>query len=466
MFDHKGELHLSQRIGIRVRGGFSRAVEEQKSIELMAREEYGDRNNFRFAFFDNEFTHDGQLIDRYRRVRLRNGGSDRLSGFIRDELSQTLFRQAGHTTTQTHRPAAVFLNGEYYGPAWLKSPRTPNHLARVFGGDSDRFETIEGGDRRHDSWWHGEPHAVRDFQQIHRLAIAGFTGADGQQRFEDFSRRVDVDALIRYYAMQIYINNLDWPNHNFELWRYFPTEEEKNDETLHPYLRDGRWRVFTHDLEAGWAIWDNDDRTAFDDTLYHILTGTGERWNSSQSSAFLHAFVDREDTRAQLANTFVDLIEGAFAPQNVIRTLNSLADQIRNEHSYAMQMDAIHPGEPWWPSIESTTEVHSAIRRFANDRPGVILQSINRNLSFNANNRYLVTLTTEAGGGAVMNSRPVGEGQTVRGNYFTGTRIKITAQPNAGYAVDYWLVNGERHEGDYITVTRRSEVTVHFQPTT
>jgi hypothetical protein len=466
MFDHTGVLHISQHAGMRVRGGFSRAVEEQKSLELFAREEYGDLNQFRFAFFEDEYSQlTGNLIDRYRRVRLRNGGSDRTPAFIRDELSQSLFRQAGHSTTQTHRPAAVFLNGVYYGVAWLKSPRTENHLSRLFGGNSNQFEIIAGGDRLDNSWWVGNARATNDFQSIHQTARLGFTGASGDTRFERFTLRVDVLDLIRYYAMQIYINNLDWPNHNIELWRYFPTLTERNDPNTHPYLRDGRWRVFAHDIESAWAIWDNDNRRAYEDTLYHILTGTGDRWNSGGSSAFLHAFVNFEYTKAILANAFVDLIEGAFAPENVIRTLNDLVTRFEHEHNYALNIDAINPGEEWWPSIHSVADSRDAIRRFAYDRPNVMLQSIHTNLGFHWNERFAVTLTTHANGGAIMNTRIVGENETVTVNYFDGTQIKITAQPNDGYEINYWLVNGVRIDGEeYVTVHRNSAVEVYFSP--
>jgi len=464
MFDNTGTLHISQRAGMRVRGGFSRAAEPQKSLELFAREEYGDRNNFRFAFFDDEFTHDGQLIDRYRRVRLRNGGSDRNAGFIRDELSQTLFRQAGHTTTQSHAPAAVFLNGEYHGVAWLKTPRTENHLARIFGGDSSNFEIVDGGDNRLiASRWHGEPRAVEDMREVSALAMQGFVGTGGDARLEEFAQRVDLDALIRYYAMQIYINNIDWPNHNIEMWRYFPTDEEKNDPNLHPYLRDGRWRVFAHDLEAAWSIWDDDNQMARDDTLYDILTGTNDRrWNSRQSSAFLYAIVGHSDTRAKLANTFIDLIDGAFAPDNVERTLDELISMFENEHNYAVRTLTINPANRFWPSVQSYRNSHDAIRRFAQIRPQTIHDSIRTNLGFNMNRKFAVDFTTSAGGRAIMNSRPIGEVQTVTGNYFAGTTINITAIPNAGYVVDYWMVDDVRESGNVITVGSDATVRLYF----
>jgi hypothetical protein len=363
-----------------------------------------------------------------------------------------------------HTPAAVFLNGDYYGPAWLKTPRTENHLARIYGGDSNNFQFVEGGDNRLvRSWWNGERHARNDLHEISDLAMKGFTGAGGDARFEEFSSRIDVDGLIRYYAMQIYLNNYDWPNHNIEMWRYFPTENERNDPNLHPYLRDGRWRVFAHDIEAAWSIWDNDDRTVRDDTLRDILTGSNNnRWNSSHSSAFLYALVERDDTRAQLANTFVDLIEGAFSTENIIRTLDGLISMIQNEINHALRMNIIDPDNEWWPTIESFENSHTAIRRFARDRPEHILRSVHANLGFDRNNRFTVALTTTEGGGAVMNSRPVTDAQTVIGNYYAGTEIRITAQPFPGYTVDYWTVNDVRRNGDVITVNENADVRLYF----
>jgi hypothetical protein len=248
-----------------------------------------------------------------------------------------------------------------------------------------------------------------------------------------------------------------------ELWRYFPTDEEKNDPNLHPSLRDGRWRVYSHDIEAAWAIWDNYDNRAREDTLRDILDGTGDRWNSSGSSAFLHAFVSREDTRAQLANTFVDLTEGAFAPANVIRTLDALEAVFENELNYSLRArTTIGLDNVWWPTIESMGHSRDAIRRFAEDRPLHILRSAQDNLGVNVNDRFAATLTVGEGGKATMNSRPVAEGRQATGNYFAGTEITITAQPNPGYRVGHWLIDGVRHEATSVTINTSSEISLYF----
>jgi hypothetical protein len=360
---------------MRVKGGFSRA-HSQKSLELYAREELGEKH-FLYPFFEGEVDYKGEVIDKYKRIRLRNGGSDREAGFIRDELSQALFRQAGHADAQSHVPAAVFLNGEYYGVAWLKSPRTVNHLSRKYGGKSSGFEIVGGGDNRFiDSWWVGEERAVEDLFDVFELASGGLTD---DERFAEFCDRVDLDGLIRYYAMQIYINNQDWPNHNIEMFRYFPTDEEKNDPALHEVLRDGKWRFWSHDIEAAWSIWDDGGNMARADTLRDILDGT-HGYNGRHSSTFLYYLLEREDMRERFADTFEELIEGAFSPENVAAVLESLTESIQKEHEYALRMNLFVPDNLWWPSVESVEGSRFGITRFARKRPEVIRESVAGNL--------------------------------------------------------------------------------------
>ncbi|MCL1866065.1 MAG: CotH kinase family protein, partial [Oscillospiraceae bacterium] len=143
VFDNTGNLHISQNAGIRVKGGWTRGY-VQKTLELYARKEYDDTNAFEFSFFDDqEHSKDGQIINSYRRFRLRNGGTDRADANIRDELSHTLYKQAGFEYSQTHVPAAVFINGKYYGFSWVKSPRTENHWATKYGGKAGNYTMID-----------------------------------------------------------------------------------------------------------------------------------------------------------------------------------------------------------------------------------------------------------------------------------------------------------------------------------
>jgi hypothetical protein len=494
MFDSTGNRLINQRAGMRVKGGYSR-THSQRSIELYARDDYGDSNRFDFPFFGDDHNANGELINRYRRVRLRNGGSDREFGFIRDELGATLLRQAGQPNTQQHVPAAVFVNGEYYGVSWLKTPRTENHLSRIYGGRTDGFEIVDGGesarDRTGGGMWggtvspiqfSGEPRGADDLNALVTFAREGITD---RARFEEFTRRVDLDNFIRYYAMQIYIDNVDWPNHNIEMWRYFPTDEERSNPNLHPYLRDGRWRVLPHDLEASWGLWDvglynGTIENSFNKNTLNELMRTSnvprERVNGQFGSAFLNAILSREDTRAKFANTMVDLIEGAFAPANVERVLDDLITKITPELTYASRIEGLLRrtlSSGWGTQPRQLTFADyqanwGEIRQYARGRPNAVYSFLNSELSFSQTNRMTVALTVSAGGSVMMNSRPVetvgAESRTVTGNYYAGTTIELTVTPYPGFIVG--AVEGAARVGtsNVYTTNRAGAVRVSFAP--
>jgi hypothetical protein len=315
----------------------------------------------------------------------------------------------------------VFINGEYYGVRWLKSPRTENHLARRYGGSSEDYAIVEGGDQRlRPEWWFGEQYAVDDLREVFALARGGLTD---DARFAEFCARIDLDSLVRYYSMQLYLNNQDWPNHNIEMYRYFGDD---------PSICS-KWRFFSHDLEAGWAVWDSRDSMVREDTLRNVLTGGRiSQYNATQSSTFLYYLLQREDMQAKFANTFVDLMEDVFSPENIIETLDTLIARIRNEHEYSLRTN-FHPDTPWWPTIESNNDSREAIRRYARLRPQNIYASVRQNLGFLQDERFTVNLTVGEGGAALMHSRTVGENQSATGNYFAGTEVIITAMPFPGY---------------------------------
>jgi hypothetical protein len=157
MFDHNGMRHIAQGAGFRVKGGWSRGTDlyEQRTFEFYARNSYNDfygggrKSSFEFPLFEQQNVIDqrtrsqGNILQEYRRFRVRNWGSDRLRAGVRDELGATLSTQAGiPTPPQNYRPAVVFLNGAFYGAVFMKSPRTENHWEEMYGGNENRFHQI------------------------------------------------------------------------------------------------------------------------------------------------------------------------------------------------------------------------------------------------------------------------------------------------------------------------------------
>jgi hypothetical protein len=383
-----GNVQLSQRAGMRVRGGWSRAS-TQKSLELFARRQYSPgTNTFDLAFFGEQtLNFEGDIIDGFRRVRLRNGGNDREFGNVRDELSHTLFAQAGFPDTQQQTPVAVFLNGEYYGFSWLKTPRTEDHWQRRYGGLLAGFEHIgdgEGGENRYlPEHWQGNLRAVSDWAEIMEL-VRGEGGLTDDSRFNEFTSRVCIDNLVLYYALQLYINNEDWPWGNMEMWRYFPEVDEDLSE-LHPFLQDGKWRFIAQDLEFAWNIYGR--QHARQNTIENVRTGNSSHMGGQ--SDILYELLKRGDMRQKFADTFTELMEGAFHPDNVNQVLLSLLTQSIREVHAALTAGLYEPWNPNWPTQGSMRGSQNMIRDFARERPAHMVRAIYESLGIEVTISYL-----------------------------------------------------------------------------
>ena len=143
--DHGNSRIVSQRVGIRVKGGWSRGtfMNEQKTFEIYAREAYDSRDNVLAPIFGEAHDNNGNLMHRYRRFRLRNGGTDREQMYMRDELAYKLAEISGYPDTYDYTPAVVFMNGSYYGLVWSRTPRTEDHFRRSYPDTNvDRFKIL------------------------------------------------------------------------------------------------------------------------------------------------------------------------------------------------------------------------------------------------------------------------------------------------------------------------------------
>jgi hypothetical protein len=438
----------------------------------------------------------------------------------------------------------VFLNGGYYGMAFVKSPRTEDHWRRQYGGREAGFEhigsnengtatcgrqscgrAIANGTGREDSsnnrtlptlctdaapcgrgdcsdYWSGfntgctvgNCRGVGDlsantatpgsWDEVKRLALGAASGritteqrqaANGltnDANWARFRELVDVDNLMHYYALQIYGANVDWPSNNMEMWRYFPNTDEAAAVaagTMHPHL-DGKWRFIGQDFEYGYGLWQGGDplpsaTNENDNTLWALMNRPGatrpsqlnsrSHFNATTAASFLiPALMQRQDARAMLANALSDVIEGSHAWANAEPEYVRIRNMIQEEHSFNLGgtriselarngTDNVGPGWPTAEAIFTNPEAgfgHAALRSFLQNRGNTtrgVPSHIESELGLRWSARTEVSLTAGANGDAVLNTRPVSAGNTLRGSYWfnSGSTVTITAKPYPGYVV-------------------------------
>ena len=425
-----GEQLISQAAGARVVGGVSRAV-EQKSWRLIARNMYSDGNGkFKYAFFGGATDAYGNLLTRYDRITLRNNANDREFASIRDELSMTLSYQAGFPDTQNVRPAAVFLNSEYYGFAWLHEAYSNDYLANNYGGIKDNFRIVGSKEQKVEG---DDEQCVEDWNHLLEVAERGLTNLNN---FNEFKELVDVDNLLMYYAIQIYIDNKDWPGNNFKAWRYYPSENEVVESE---YL-DGRWRFLLFDAEYAWGLYGNGYR---DNTLANVLSGN----HMQGDSVLLKAVLERSDMREKFANIICDLIGGSFSSENANNVIDELIEICDTECMYALNNGYTST----WAREETFAESRQQIRDFADKRPTIMLNALSERFDYEKE-YFTVSFNNPTGAEGFLNTQSLRTSGILTADYFTSCKVPVSMNALDGYEFDYCDINGVRYDTEKVNL--------------
>lgn len=241
---------LTQTCGIRVQGNYSRS-DLQKGLRLYAREEYGEKN-FKYPFFGEDYVNvDGEVMDKFKTLVLRNGGNCAFTSKFNDAYWQSLIETLD-CGTQKSRPCVVYLNGEYWGLYILQEDYTDNHMENRYGvdnkdvviykGDAEALELgykLDVGDipeGETESYYFEELFAFFDTHK----------NLKSQKDYEEFCKLVDPQSVMDYFAVQAWIDNKwDWPGKNWSMWKTV-SSDGKDDS-----YGDGRWRFLFYDIEFG-----------------------------------------------------------------------------------------------------------------------------------------------------------------------------------------------------------------------
>ena len=422
VYDSDGNQLIDQAAGARVVGGYSRA-NPQKSWRLIARNEYSEGNGkFKYAFFFGATDAYGQLLTRFDRITLRDGANDREFAGIRDEVALQLAKNAGFPDIQETVPAAVFLNGEYYGFSWVHEAYCNDYLENSYGGSKANFRIVDGKENEVKG---DDEQSVNDYNYMYKLATGGLTD---DTRFEEFCSLVDIDNFMLYYAIQIYINNEDWPGNNFKAWRYYPSEGE---EITSQYL-DGKWRFMLFDVEYGMGLYGNGYK---EPTLSYVLNGR----HMQGASRLLKAVLERDDMKAKFANTVCDLMYGEFSYDNALKVIEDKIRKSEKECMYALSNGYTSEWANEWTFADSRQQ----IRDFFLKRPDIMLRDLKNVLELD-DEMFQITLVGSEGGTAYLNSTAVKHGSIVDKSYFSAYSVPIRAEAYPGYSFSHWEVNGGR----------------------
>lgn len=214
------EFHIDA--GLRIRGAFSRSVDNPKhSLRLFFRSVYGE-SKLRFPLFDSE----GASV--FDKVDLRTSqnyswafqNSDR-DTFVRETFSRDAQREMGMPYTRS-RYYHLYINGQYWGLYQTQERGEADFAATYMGGDSDDWDCIKTSSPGYTTT--ASDGTFDAFNAFHEIAVnQGFSGAYANNYMRvkglnpDGSRNpaypvyLDEDNLICYMLCSYYTGDPDAP---------------------------------------------------------------------------------------------------------------------------------------------------------------------------------------------------------------------------------------------------------------
>lgn len=436
ILESNGKSITSQNAGIRTYGGWSRA-NNQKSIKIYFRKEYDkNKNKLKYKLFPDKTAAngDGSVPNKFNRLVLRDCGNDLGFGFIRDELTQTLAAQAGYKDYEAVRPAALFINGEYNGFYWMHEVYCDEYFEENYGKHTGKFEILEGGEtyKEVDEDDKNES-VVKDYEKMYAYSKRDLTN---DKNYSELCKLVDIDNYLSYYALQIYIDNEDWPGNNYKTYRYYAKTGEKYGKA--PF--DGKWRYLLHDLDYSFGIYSN-GKANVDNIKKYLGDGT----EVMDISPLFGKLMKRKDCKEIFIKKTLDLMNGAFSESNVSKVIYKMNTSRINELSNMYGTNLISP----WVKQNQLDGQLGAIRSFASQRIPFILDKYQQ--YFKLGEIYKVIAQPAKGCKLKINSYVTDE--HFEGSYYSDYNTELTAIIPKGKKFDYWLCNGKKIHDKKLLIT-------------
>ena len=383
--------------GVKIFGGWSRGQNDQRSLSLFARGQYGDAE-FRHSFFDE------LNYNEFQALVLRNSGQDWLKSSIKDIMLTSLMRNSG-LDFQEHNSVATYINGVYWGMYNMREKINEHMLASKHNIDADDITLLTNNAEELE----GSNAEYRDL-----MSYIGTTDLSVNANFDYVNQQIDVEEYTLYQAANIFFNNTDWPGNNIKFWK-------------HPA---GKWRWIMYDTDFSFGpFWNTGNY--YENTLNFALEPNGPFWpNPSWSTLLFRRLVTNIGFRNRFINRYADELNTRFLSENIKNHIDQIHQKIVPE------IDAHYNIWGENPAV-ATFYVHQ-MKIFAENRPSFAKSHLKA--KFNLPDFHTLTITSQntAEGFVEVNENLKIQESTWRGDYFETVPVQLRAIPEAGYEFSHW----------------------------
>ncbi len=335
-----GEAVYTADVGARISGNWTRSA-PQKSFRLYARSEYGD-SSMKYPIFDELTDINGEIIDRFDKVTIWNGGNDHQTLHFRDALIQDLAKDL-NCETLASEPCLMFIDGEFWGFYLLREKGDADYIASHYDIDKDDIAVIKNGELED-----GLESDHDEFKELCKWAATVNMADD--VNYAQFCEKVDVDSFIDYIAVETFVNNCDWANGGANNWEVWKSRNPIDGKT------SGKWRFIFYDLDVSTGL---DYTNAEYDSLARNTIG----YNYFNHPAIMKNLIKNSSFRQKFYDRYSYIIENVFDKTRVEGFITKYVD----EYGTATN-DSFNRFNLGWASKRYPDEVQK-IRNYFNDRP-------------------------------------------------------------------------------------------------
>lgn len=291
-----GKLAYTADVGARIAGNWSRSF-AQKSIRLYARSEYGS-SDMKYEFIDGLTDENGNIIDSFDKVTLRNGGTDNQVLHFRDALIQEMVSDRA-VDIQGAEPCVMFIDGEFWGFYFIREKIEAEYIESHYGIDKDNVTLLKNGECE------GSAEIAKEYDEFCKwAATADMTVPANYQRVCD---TLDIQNFMDYIAIETYINNTDWATeylNNWQMWRSNTIDPDT------PYA-DGKWRFTLYDTEYSTGLY-NEGRTSCGFDTLGSLYKKDVPYNFAN---IFYSLIKNDEFRQAFYGNYIEIMKNNFAPE-------------------------------------------------------------------------------------------------------------------------------------------------------
>ncbi len=213
--------------GLRIHGGASRKRSDKKSFRLYFRDEYGPRMLNAKILPDTE-------VRTFDKLVLRAGYNDswshwdfderRVAVYFSDEMARQVHQDMG-SVVANGTFAELYLNGEFWGLYNIVERIDEDFMASYYEYGEELWDVVSDDEIKD-----GKGQAWNNLKSF--VSRSNFRDPDV---YKEFQTMVDLEQMTSYYILNIYVQNHDWPHHNWYAGR--------------PRVPEGQWRFCAWDTE-------------------------------------------------------------------------------------------------------------------------------------------------------------------------------------------------------------------------